>query len=333
MQAKYQFSIAKPAITCYTARMETDKEYICYIVNPKSGSSSAGSLIWDFQDYLKLNNIAVKTIITKSLEHAVEVTAKARNDSHCKMIIAAGGDGTICQILSAMQGSSKPVMPIPSGTENLLASQLGYDERLSTFVKAFNTKKTTTFDICKANDQCFTSIAGFGFDASVVKNLSTLRNGNIDYTDYVWPFWRGFWNYKFPPMKIVADGETLYDGRCLVFVGNISRYAMGLNILKNAKFNDGLVDVCVLKASHHLKLAYGSFLTVLKLHTKSNMMVYKQARNIKITSDSEIDVQLDGDPGPNLPVEITVNPQAVTLVIPENSKPTGMRTRLVRFFQ
>ena len=76
-----------------------------------------------------------------------------------------------------------------------------------------------------------------------------LSHGHIDHFDYFWPIWRTFWEYKFRPMCVEVDGEEIFDGPGLVFVGNISRYAIGLQILHYADFGDGLLDVCVYKCA------------------------------------------------------------------------------------
>ena len=65
---------------------------------------------------------------------------------------------------------------------------------------------------------------------------------------------------------VAIDGEEIFDGRGLVFVGNISRYAVGLQILHYADFGDGLLDVCVYKCASQLHLAKHSVLTISKHH-------------------------------------------------------------------
>lgn len=306
-----------------------------FIVNPKSGAHTANSVVWDFRKYLADKDLPIKQVFTKSLEHGIELANAAANDKHCRMVIAAGGDGTIRCIAEGMAGSRKPLMPLPSGTENLLASELGYDEHLKTVINAFEAGFTRPLDICRANGRYFTCVAGFGFDAQVVHRLSQIRHGNIDQTDYFWPLWRTYWGYKFPPVKVSIDGEDIFQGHGLVFVGNISRYAMGLHILKKANYSDGFVDVCIYKCDSHFSLAKISAYTVLKVHTSSSDIIYRQCKNVLIErlSNDGILCQLDGDPGPDLPVEITVIPQAVNIIVPEGAKPAGIRTRFIRLFQ
>ena len=132
-------------------------------------------------------------------------------------------------------------------------------------------------------------------------------------------------------MKVEVDGKKIFDGRGLVFVGNISRYAVGLQILHNADYSDGLLDVCIFKCGSHLHLVKHSAMTILKQHSTKRDVIYLQGKNIKVSSDTEgILTELDGDPGPALPVEIEVIPHAVNVMVPEGAKPAGIITRFLR---
>ncbi|MHC4636932.1 MAG: diacylglycerol/lipid kinase family protein [Planctomycetota bacterium] len=214
--------------------MDTKDGYIAFIINPKSGPSGSKLTARKFSQYLVEKGFAVKKMLTKSLHNACELAEDAGRDPDCALAVVVGGDGTVSEVAMGLEGSETPLIIVPSGTENLLANELGFDERLRTLIKAFEDNSPKPLDLGCVNDRCFTSITGCGFDGRVVKLLSENREGNIDYFDYFWPLWRTYWNYDFPPMKVTVDGEQIFEGRCLVFVGNISRYAMGLEILKNA---------------------------------------------------------------------------------------------------
>ena len=311
--------------------MNPNDGYIACIVNPKSGSTGSNSTSRRFEQYLIQKGFEVRVDFTTSLENACELATSAAVDYDCAMVVAAGGDGTIREVAHGLEGCDKPLLIMPCGTENLLANELGFDEKLETIIRTFENGCTRFLDLGRANGKCFTSIAGFGFDGSVVERVSSERDGHIDYLDYFWPIWRTFWNYKFESMKVEIDGEEIFDGRGLVFVGNISRYAVGLQILHNADFSDGLLDVCIYKCASHGHLVKHSVMTVLKQHANCSDVIYRQGKNIVVSSQcSDIRTEIDGDPGPALPVRIDVIPKAVKIMVPENAKPAGIRTRIVR---
>jgi len=311
--------------------MKTDDGYIAYIVNPKSGATSSKLTGCRFEQYLVKRGFDVRVSLTTSLENACELATDAAVEYDCAMVVVIGGDGTVREVAHGLEGSDKPLLIVPHGTENLLANELGFDEKLKTIIRTFEAEYIRPLDLGNANGKCFTSIAGFGFDGEVVKRVSEQRAGYIDHFDYFWPIWRTFWNYKFDPMKVEVDGEEIFDGPCLVFVGNISRYAVGLQILHYADFGDGLLDVCVYKCASQLHLVKHSAMTVLKHHADTSDVIYRQGKNILVSSETDsVMTEIDGDPGPALPVQIKVIPRAVNCIVPKGAKPAGIRTRIIR---
>ena len=311
--------------------MKPDDGYIAYIVNPKSGATSSKLTGRRFEQYLLKSGFDVRVSLTTSLENACELATDAAVEYDCAMVVVVGGDGTVREVAHGLEGSDKPLLIVPHGTENLLANELGFDEKLKTIIRTFEAEYLRPLDLGSANGRCFTSIAGFGFDGEVVKRVSEQRAGHIDYFDYFWPMWRTFWGYKFDPMKVEVDGEEIFNGPGLVFVGNISRYAVGLQILHYADFGDGLLDVCVYKCASQLHLVKHSVMTILKHHADSSDVIYRQGKNIIVSSETDsIMTEIDGDPGPALPVEIQVIPRAVNCIVPEGAKPAGIRTRIIR---
>ena len=311
--------------------MKPDDGYIAYIVNPKSGASSSKLAGSQFEHYLAGRAFDVRVSLTNTLEDACELATDAAVDYDCAMVVVVGGDGTVREVAHGLEGSDKPLLIVPCGTENLLANELGFDERLQTVVKAFEAGYIRPLDLGSANGKCFTCIAGFGLDGQVVERVSERRKGHIDYFDYFWPLWRTFWDYKFDPMKVEMDGEETFNGRGVVFVGNISRYALGVQILHHANFSDGLLDVCIYKCASRLRVLKHSLMTILKQHAHSGDVIYRQGKDITVSSEAaDIKTEIDGDPGPPLPIQIKVIPKAVNCIVPEGAKPAGIRTRIIR---
>lgn len=311
--------------------MKPDDGYIAYIINPKAGATSSKVLGRRFERHLLKRGFEVRCSLTSSLDHACDLATHAAANKDCALVVGVGGDGTIREVAHGLEGRDTPLLIVPQGTENLLANELGFNERLKTIIRTFEAGYTRPLDLGNVNGRCFTSIAGFGFDGEVVRKMSQQRAGHIDHFDYFGPIWRTFWEYKFNPMRVEVDGEEIFDGPGLVFVGNISRYAIGLQILHYADFGDGLLDVCVYKCASQLHLVKHSLLTILKHHANRNDVIYRQGKNISVNSKTRlIQTEIDGDPGPPLPVKIDVIRHAVHCMVPEDGKPAGIRTRIIR---
>lgn len=312
-------------------KMKPQDGYITYIINPVSGATSGRVKSQKFIEYLVEKGFDVRVRTTAFLEEACEFATKAAVDFDCLLVVVVGGDGTVREVMHGLEGSDKPMLIIPTGTENLLANELGLDESIEKTIEVFEGGMTRLLDLGSANGKSFTSIVGFGFDGRVVSRVSSQRKGHIHYFDYFWPIWRTFWGYRFEAVTVEVDGEKIFDGEGLVFVGNISRYALGLRILHEADCGDGLLDVCVYECSSKLGLLKHSVMTMLKLYRGRGDMIYRKGTKITVSSSSaEMQTEIDGDPGPSLPVKIEVIPQAVNCLVPENPKPAGFLKRVAR---
>ena len=313
--------------------MKPESGYISIIINTQAGASSNKLTARKFIEYLHHKNFKTKIDYTESLAHAQELASEAAVKYDCSMVIVAGGDGTIREAVHGLEGSDKPLMILPCGTENLLANELGIKTSLKNAINIFESEVIRPLDLCKANDKFFTSVGGIGFDGDVVKLVNDQRKGNITHLHYFWPIWKSFWGCNFPKITVEADEKTVFSDRGIVIFGNISRYALGLPILQIADFGDGLLDICIYKCDSRPALLLHAFMTVIKCHRRSKNVIYKQCKKIKISSENLVRTELDGDPGPALPLEVTIIPQAVKILVPPQGKPVGMRRRVFRIFK
>jgi len=313
--------------------MKPDNGYIFLIINTKAGPSSEKLVVKKFIEYLQQKGFQLKISHTESLPHAQSLAAEVAVKYDCSMVMVAGGDGTIREVAHGLEGSDKPLMIIPCGTENLLANELGYKTTLKNIISIFEAEVIRPLDLCKANNKFFTSVGGVGFDGDVVKLVDAQRQGNITHLHYFWPIWKTFWAYDFPKITVEVEDKIVFSDRGLVIFGNISRYALGIPILQAADFGDGLLDVCIYKCSNRAALLLHSLMTVLKSHRRRKSVFYKQCKKIKIYSETPMRTELDGDPGPQLPLEVAIIPQAVKVLVPPAGKPVGMRTRIFRIFE
>jgi YegS/Rv2252/BmrU family lipid kinase len=313
--------------------MNPENGYISLIINTKAGASSNKLMVKKFIGYLQQKNFKMKIDYTESLPHAQSLASEAAVKYDCSMVIVAGGDGTIRVVVEGLEGSDKPLMLLPCGTENLLANELGYKTTLKSAISTFEAQVLRPLDLGKANDKFFTSVGGVGFDGEVVKLVDNQRKGNITHLHYFRPIWQTFWSFDFPKITVEAENEIIFSDRGLVIFGNISRYAIGLPILHLANYGDGLLDICMCRCSGKVVLLGLALLTLLKSLQKSKNITYKQCKKFKIYSERPLKTELDGDPGPDLPLEVTIIPQAVKVLVPPKAKPIGMRKRIYKIFE
>jgi diacylglycerol kinase family enzyme len=72
-------------------------------------------------------------------------------------------------------------------------------------------------------------------------------------------------------------------------------------------------------------------MTIFQQHHGSRDVIYRQGKNITVDSPNpKLATEIDGDPGPAVPVRITIIPKAVRVMVPEGAKPAGIRAQILR---
>ncbi len=292
------------------------------IVNPSSGSGPKREALSELRAAMQAQGRKVIEYRTTCPGDATRYAASIRDEAD--MVISWGGDGTAREVASGLVGSNTPMLVCPAGTENLFAKELripSHPQRLAGIVAA---GRTVECDLGIVNGRDFLMIIGVGFDGEVVRRLTAVRRGHITHLSYFWPIWRTFWEHDYPRMRVVADGEEIFDDFGLAFVGNISRYAVGLRICRDASFDDGLLDLVVFTCQEQTALVLHAAWTLLRRHPLKGNVIYRQFRNARIETDRPTPSQTDGDVGPNCPLDISVHPGKLRLLVPPSQLPYGL---------
>lgn len=232
------------------------------------------------------------------------------------LVVAVGGDGTVRDVIAGAAGLPGQVAVLPAGTENLIAKEFGYRRTRRCFWNVVDNGRPQDIDVGMCNGRPFVAVVGVGFDGLAVEHLHRVREGHITHLHYMLPIIRSLTQYQFPPIRVTADDEPFFEGRGLAFVGNITRYAIGLRILQRARPDDGLLDVCVVPCGSYFQLAAQATRTLLRRHVTSGKVAYAQCRRVHIEADAPLSVQFDGDVAPRTPIDLSLMKDRATLRLP-----------------
>jgi YegS/Rv2252/BmrU family lipid kinase len=298
---------------------------IAAIMNPVAGASRQRRLIRNLLAHLAERGNAVELHQTTAPGDAVRLARDTADRADA--IIAIGGDGTVCEVVNGLVGRKVPLLIWPTGTENLVAKSLGFRPRPDVLSACLDHGFTRTIDIGTANGRSFVVVAGVGFDAEVVHRLTRDRRGHITHLSYSGPIWRTFWEHRFPELRVQTEAMS-WNGRGLVFVGNMARYALGLPVVRDALPDDGLLDLLILPCHHQVQLLGHSIRTLLRIHVGYKGVIYERVRHAHISSDEPVPFELDGDAIGTLPLEVSVVPAAVhVLAPPKKSKVESRKSK------
>jgi len=142
------------------------------------------------------------------------------------------------------------------------------------------------------------------FDGTVVKIVTEKRRGHINHWDYFWPLWQTFWGHQFPFFS--RGGWSAHLRRA----GNgLRRQYFPLRrwpaTAALCDYGDGLLDLCIYKCSGRVHLLKHALCTIVKRHADRHDVIYKKCTRIRVSSSSRwVNTEMDGDPGPPLPLDI-----------------------------
>lgn len=300
---------------------EPSGDIVAIAGNPYSGAKSNRALVEALMHALGERGLEPVTVWEKGelAERASDPEFVAR----CRCVVAAGGDGTLLYVVNTE--TNLPVVHFPLGNENLFAGhwRIAADPvAVATMIEA---GKTTTIDLGSATtsdgtNTRFTCVASAGFDAEVVHRLDRWRARGSSWrrvkrSTYAKPIAAAALGYRYPRMSIRPDDGEPVTGTA-VFVFNLPRYGMGLPICPDASGDDGLLDYVVFTRRGALPLM--SLAMAIKRGTHAARRDVLAGRAMRITVDSETDVplELDGDPAGCAPVTLECLPAMQKVIVP-----------------
>jgi diacylglycerol kinase family enzyme len=265
-----------------------------------------------------------------------------------RLVVAAGGDGTVRACAQALAGTQVPLAIVPLGTANLAARALGIPSRIGGSLATAFGGHERRIDLAVAGgavagtavavaagamagagamggaramvgagELTFAAMAGIGLDAEVVAATPRLlkrRAGWLAYAAAGIAHLPGR-GQRFT-VRLDDDEPLARQARCVV-VGNAGLLPGGFALLPQARLDDGLLDVGILapagpagwlRVAHQVLSGGGRDGRQLERH---------QARRVEIRTDTELPREVDGEViAPGRSLTVTLLRRALTVRVP-----------------
>lgn len=289
--------------------------HITILANPIAGRGHAGRLAKHLAARLRDDGHDADVASTPAPGVPVETLNGRLGDA----IVVLGGDGAVRSVVPLATARDVPVYPVPLGTANLFAREVGASRSYDRLRETLEHGAVRRVDVGDANGIPFTVMCSVGFDADVVHRLDGARNGSISHASYLPHIVRELASHRFPRLRITVDGEPLAPPtQGIVIVANAPAYAMHLDPVRDAVFDDGRLDVLLMPC----RSAWGLLRWAGRLARRSRRGAIT-ARGGEILVDTEGEpraFQVDGDPSPDTgagrtPIRITVRPGVLPVFV------------------
>src|SRR6184192_178864 len=244
-----------------------------------------------------------------------ELMARRGVEEGFEKIVAAGGDGTINEVVNGLAGASVTLGLLPIGTMNVFATELGLPVQDLEFCwRIIKGNSTRSVDLPKANQKFFVQLAGVGLDAQVVKETSSQLKRNFGPLSYI--IAAAQIAARKPPRLFIQSADATIDQGSFVLVGNGRLYGGPFPFFKRAIIDDGLLDVIVFKSLGYLEIIKYLQDVVFSSEIRAPEIEYFQTRRLRITSEQDVPLELDGELAGKCPVEFQIQQKALRVLAP-----------------
>ncbi len=304
------------------------KEWLA-VINPNAGIGKVRK-DWDrISGLLEKHDISFHPVFTKGPLHAFDIVEEYVTLGYRK-IIAVGGDGTMNEVVNGI--FIQQTVPTTKITLGMISVGTGNDwvrtynipldyEEAIHVLKKENTliQDTGTVKYYNSNREkmrYFINMAGLGFDGLVAQktNADKIR-GKGNPLLYLKNLISSLFSYKSCGTKIIVDGKVIRDKIFSVGVGIGQYNGGGMRQAPDAKTDDGLFDLTVIK-----DLTKWSVVTNVRRLYNGTIKKHKQVesflgKHILIESDNPVLLEADGESLGHSPFEFNIVPKSVRVVI------------------
>lgn len=230
-------------------------------------------------------------------------------------IIAAGGDGTINEVVNGIAGHNVRFGLLPAGTMNVFASELGLPQSLEDCWEVIESGFEREVDLGKANDRLFVQLAGVGLDAQVVRETRPEDKKAFGPLSYLAT--AAVVAARTPPRLIVTNhlDRSVHEGSFLM-VGNGRYYGGPFELFKGAAITDGLLDALIFQNLGFLDIVRYLQGILFGTHTEMPGVIHFRTTALRVESDSAVPFEVDGELHGAVPVEFAIAPAKLRVLAP-----------------
>ncbi len=280
------------------------------ILNPAARSDKAIKL----RERIHALSGGVPMHLTSEAGDARQIAAQAVRDG-VEVIIAAGGDGTLNEVINGIGRAPVRLGILPVGTMNVFATEIGIPlGNLEAAWKVIEQGKVISVDLPRANDTHFIQLAGVGLDAEVVRKTTADSKRALGPLSYLLTLVQVA-AHKPPHILLEAEGGRLREGS-FALIGNGRLYGGPFPVFKRANLQDGLLDVLVFENQSHWDVVRYFQAIAFGTHPELSDVEYFQTSSLKVTSSGDVPVELDGEIAGMLPCVFSIESQKLLVIAP-----------------
>lgn len=291
------------------------------IANPNSGRGSALSKILELIELMSEDRYEIELLFT---HEEGDGTRFAYDYSGEDFIICSGGDGTVNEVVNGMylSGRDIPLGILQSGTVNDFANAQGLPTSPYAFYKIIKNYKTKTIDLGLAGDRAFINVAAGGMLTEIAYTVSAEKKASLGDMAYYLEGARVLLEEKIFKSKnslnfhVESEEFTGTVEGLLFLITNSTSVGGFKKMAPLADISDGYLDVLIFKEIRISDVPELFASLMGGRHVDHNKVMYLKTKNIKISSDENLTIDVDGEKASTLPMTFKVLENKLKIIVP-----------------
>jgi YegS/Rv2252/BmrU family lipid kinase len=293
---------------------------VLVIFNPVAGGSRRRFLSRAVAA-IRAAGAAVELAETTHAGHARAIAAEAASRG-VRLVVAAGGDGTVAEVAAGLHGSGAVLGLLPLGTANVLAHELGVPLRPEKAAAVLLHGHQVMLHPGLARwpdgrERLFVQMLGAGFDAAVVRGINPAEKRRLGRGAYLLESLRQLRRYDFPTMAMGLDGGA-FQPAANVIISKGRFYAGRYHCLPGADpLKPGFALLRFTRGGAFNAMLAGLSLPLHLMHRLPGASLLR-AEQVALSAEGVVPAQADGDFAGLLPLRVENTPQPIAFLVPRD---------------
>lgn len=285
------------------------------IANPISGWGKGKRFARALLKLLQGSDLPHQLYWTEGPGHA-RILAETAVAQGARTVVCVGGDGTIHEAIQALAGRESALLAAPAGRCNDFAKAIGPLPSPEGVVKALQNPVLREMDLAKAGGLYFATVGATGFDAQVAKFVDQTRLPVKGFLAYLIGIIKILARYQPSDYHIRWQHGQFRGPLLMASVGNTPTYGNEIPITPEARPDDGLLDLCLVRPVGFFRAM--TLLHVVKTgkHGRLPIVSFHKSPWVEIAASPQVEMWSDGEAHTTTPLRVEVAPGALRVVTP-----------------
>jgi len=297
------------------------------IVNPAAAGGRVGREWPRREKRLRALGLEAQAVFTEAPWHATELAKRAVAEG-CETVVAAGGDGTVCETAEGLFRAGRGrlgVLPLGTGNDaaRTLRIPLGFDDAAATLLAGGSRR----VDLIAVDGHLVLNAIGIGLTGDISRRAARIKVVR-GIAAYLVTAVASLFRYRAPWVRLETPDHRYEGAMTILAVHNGPSTGGGFRLTPRAVPDDGQLDACLVEGMGALRRVSRLVGGLRGTLSQMSGSLELQAPHLELFFDEPLPCHLDGNDWTLRPpsVRFTVEPEALEVVVPSDSPLESLTT-------